>query len=173
MVPTDRLIAYCARPLCDTAGVKHFTDVRIIFLPVVGPKKMLLKQQLSIGCSSKTISSIIDIIKNVFMNYRFSEKTRGKQTLANLVVSIGMMEIYDLSEWNSAVIDSILVNGDNYFTECIKDITEENYEIWMDDLKSDVCSIFPFSFDVFCTPVVEGTMFLVRTTQFNLYKALR
>lgn len=104
--------------------------------------------------------------------HRFSEKSRGKQTLANLVVSIGMMEIYELSEWNSAVVDSVLVNGDNYFKECIKDITEHNYEIWIDDMKSE-CSIFPFSFEVGCTPIVEGTMFLVRATQFNLYKALR
>lgn len=82
------------------------------------------------------------------------------------------MEIYELEDWNSAVIDSILVNGENYFTECIKDITEENYEIWVDDMKLE-CSIFPFSFDIECIPIVEGTMFLVRATQFNLYKALR
>lgn len=107
-----------------------------------------------------------------FSLLRFSEKSRGKQTLANLVVSIGMMEIYELPEWNSAVLDSILVNGDNYFNECISDINEENYEISMDDMKSE-CSIFPFGFTVVFTPVVEGTMFLVRPTQFNLYKALR
>lgn len=83
-----------------------------------------------------------------------------------------MTEIYDLSEWNSAVVDSILVNGDNYFTECVKEIGDENYELSMDDLKEE-CSIFPFSFKVASTPVVEGTMFLVRLTQFNLYKALR
>lgn len=82
------------------------------------------------------------------------------------------MEIYELSEWNSAVVDSVLVNGDNYFNECIKDISEENYEISIDDMKTD-CSIFPFAFDIQITPIVEGTMFLVRPTQFNLYKALR
>ncbi|KAG5881077.1 hypothetical protein JTB14_020407 [Gonioctena quinquepunctata] len=103
---------------------------------------------------------------------RFWKKTRGKQTLANLVTAIGMMEIYDLAEWNSAVVDSVLVNGDNYFLECIQDIFDEDYEISVDDLKSN-CTIFPFSFNVTFTPVVEGTMFLVRVTQFNLYKALR
>ncbi|XP_074039689.1 uncharacterized protein isoform X2 [Leptinotarsa decemlineata] len=102
---------------------------------------------------------------------RFSRETRGKQTLANLVTAIGMMEIYDLAEWNSAVVDSVLVNGDNYFVECIQDISDEDYEISMDDLKPD-CSIFPFAFNVTFTPVVEGTMFLVRVTQFNLFKAL-
>lgn len=83
-----------------------------------------------------------------------------------------MMEIYELTEWNSAVVDSILVNGDSYFTECVKDITEENYEISIDDLKPE-CSIFPFSFTVTFTPVVEGIMFLVSLSRFNLYKSLR
>ncbi|CAH1118613.1 unnamed protein product [Phaedon cochleariae] len=105
-------------------------------------------------------------------NERFSNKTKGKQTLANLITAIGMMEIYDLSEWNSSVVDSVLVNGDHYFADCIQDISDEDYEITMDDLKPD-CSIFPFSFQVALAPVVEGTMFLVRLTQFNLYKALR
>lgn len=103
---------------------------------------------------------------------RFSDETRGRQTLANLVAAIGMTEIYDLSEWNSAVVDSILVNGDNYYKECRKDFNDADYEMCMDDLKGE-CSIFPFSFKVATAPVVEGTMFLVRLTQFNLYKALR
>lgn len=103
---------------------------------------------------------------------KFEEATRGKQTLANLVVAIAMTDIYDLSEWNAAIMDSILVNGDAYFKECIKDNDTEDYEIEMDDLKNE-CSIFPFSFNVYFSPVVEGTVFLVRVKQFNLYKALR
>ncbi|KAJ3618814.1 hypothetical protein MTP99_005624 [Tenebrio molitor] len=69
-------------------------------------------------------------------------------------------------------MDSILVNGDTYFRECIKDITNENYEVAFEDVKKD-CIIFPYSFRVMFTPVVEGTIFLVRLKQFNLYKALR
>uniref|UniRef100_A0AAR5Q8U4 Uncharacterized protein n=1 Tax=Dendroctonus ponderosae TaxID=77166 RepID=A0AAR5Q8U4_DENPD len=103
---------------------------------------------------------------------RFSDETRGKQTLCNLVTCIGMLEIYDLAEWNAAVIDSVLVNGDQYFAECVRDIKDDDYELSVDDLKEE-SSIFPFNFKVSCTPVVEGTMFLVRNTQFNLYKALR
>ncbi|KAF7285882.1 hypothetical protein GWI33_009360 [Rhynchophorus ferrugineus] len=103
---------------------------------------------------------------------RFPQESRGKQTLCNLVTCIGMLMIYDFTEWNAAVIDSILVNGDQYFRECIKDIKDEDYELSMDDLKAD-CGIFPFSFTVKFKPIVEGTMFLVRSTQFNLYKALR
>ncbi|XP_023310427.1 uncharacterized protein LOC108904110 [Anoplophora glabripennis] len=116
---------------------------------------------------------LFSLIGNIHQSSdRFSEETRGKQTLANLAVAVGMTEIYNLSEWNSAVIDSILVNGDNYFTECIQDISDDDYELSIDDLKEE-CSIFPFFFMVTFTPVVEGTMFLVRVTQFNLYKALR
>ncbi|CAG9770182.1 unnamed protein product [Ceutorhynchus assimilis] len=103
---------------------------------------------------------------------RFPEEARGKQTLCNLVTCIGMLEIYDLTEWNSAVIDSVLVNGNRYFLECTEGIKDEDYEMSVDDLK-DSCDIFPFTFKVNIKPVVEGTMFLVRNTQFNLYKALR
>ncbi|CAG9829601.1 unnamed protein product, partial [Diabrotica balteata] len=102
---------------------------------------------------------------------RFSSKSRAKQTLANLVTAIGMTKIYELEEWNSAVVDSVLVNGDNYFRECMENISEEDYELTIDDLNAE-CSIFPFSFRVNFNPIVEGTMFLVRPTQYNLYKAL-
>ncbi|CAG9853720.1 unnamed protein product [Phyllotreta striolata] len=105
-------------------------------------------------------------------NIKFSDASRGKQTLANLVVAVGMIRIYELTEWNSAVVDSVLVNGENYFLQCLGDNKQENYELGMDDLKPD-CSIFPFQFTVEWSPVVEGTMFLVRPSQFNLYKALR
>lgn len=84
----------------------------------------------------------------------FSPETRGKQTLANLTVAIAMTEIYELSEWNAAIMDSILVNGDNYFTECIKDVKDENYEITIDDLKPE-CTIFPYSISVTFQPVVR------------------
>uniref|UniRef100_A0A6P7G2I3 Uncharacterized protein LOC114333566 isoform X1 n=2 Tax=Diabrotica virgifera virgifera TaxID=50390 RepID=A0A6P7G2I3_DIAVI len=105
------------------------------------------------------------------LSTRFSSKTRAKQTLANLVTAIGMTKIYELEEWNAAVVDSVLVNGDNYFRECMDNISEEDYELTIDDLNAD-CSIFPFSFKVTFNPIVEGTMFLVRPTQYNLYKAL-
>ncbi|KAJ8921144.1 hypothetical protein NQ315_013615, partial [Exocentrus adspersus] len=118
-------------------------------------------------------NDLYSLVGNIHQNSpSFSDETRGKQTLTNLVIAIGMMEIYELSEWNSAVVDSVLANGDNYCAECIKDISDEDYELSMDDLKEE-CSIFPFSLKVEFTPIVEGTMFLVRLTQFNLYKALR
>lgn len=46
-----------------------------------------------------------------------------------------MLEIYDLAEWNSAVIDSVLVNGDQYFADCVQDIKDDDYELSVDDLK--------------------------------------
>lgn len=106
------------------------------------------------------------------LSEKFSPKSRGKQTLCNLITSLGMTKIYALSQWNSAIIDSIIVNGDNYFMECTKEIQDENYELSMDDL-IETCSIFPFEFKVSYSPVVEGIMFLDRGKQYNLYKALR
>lgn len=102
----------------------------------------------------------------------FSTKSRGKQTLCNLITAIGMTKIYDLSEWNAAVIDSVIVNGDNYFMECTKEIEDENYELSVDDLR-DSCSVFPFEFKIALSAVVDGIMFLARGNQYNLYKALR
>ncbi|KAF2899351.1 hypothetical protein ILUMI_06824 [Ignelater luminosus] len=102
----------------------------------------------------------------------FDEKSRGKQTLCNLVVAIGMMEVYDLSEWNASIMDSILTNGDAYFKDCINEIKDDDHEFTFDDLKT-TCTIYPYEFEVILTPVVEGTIFLMRSKQFNLYKALR
>lgn len=99
-------------------------------------------------------------------------KIRGKQTLANLVVAIGMLEIYPLSEWTPAILDSILVCGANYFVESIEKIADEDHMVEMDDLLPS-CTIYPYSFEATFIPVVEGTMFLMRATQFNLYKAIR
>ncbi|XP_044260522.1 uncharacterized protein LOC123008655 [Tribolium madens] len=106
------------------------------------------------------------------LDERFPQEFPKKQTLGNLVAAIGMIHIYDLADWNGNIIDSILIFGDNYFQECIKDIKDENYEVTFEDLKKE-CSIFPYSFQVRFTPVVEGTLFLVRLKQFNLFKALR
>lgn len=106
------------------------------------------------------------------LSEKFSPETRGRQTLANLTVAIGMTDIYDFPQWNAAVLDAILVNGDNYFTECIKDIDDKDYEIAIEDLKGE-CSIFPYKFSVAFVPFVSGTMFLVHPKQFNLYKGLR
>lgn len=103
---------------------------------------------------------------------QFDPKTRGRQTLANLTVAIAMIDIYELKEWNQAILDSILVNGDNYFKECVKDIEEEDYDVQFADLIEE-CSIFPYAFDTYFVPVVEGTVFVVHPKQFNLYKALR
>ncbi|GJQ78159.1 hypothetical protein Trydic_g2491 [Trypoxylus dichotomus] len=103
---------------------------------------------------------------------KFALENRGKQTLSNLVVAIAMTNIYELSEWNAAILDSVLANGDHYFSECIKDISEQNYELAMEDLIED-CSIFPYTFKVAYTPAIEGTMFLANVKKFNLYKALR
>lgn len=55
--------------------------------------------------------------------------------MCNLVACIGMLEIYDLTEWNSAVVDSVLVNGNQYFQDCVQGITDEDYELSVDDLK--------------------------------------
>lgn len=102
----------------------------------------------------------------------FSEETRGKQTLCNLIVSIGMTLIYQFEEWNSSIIDSILVNGDEYLKSCIAEIKDANYELGVEDLK-EKCYIFPFEFKVNLSPVVEGTMFVQRVQVYNLFKALR
>ncbi|KAF5281690.1 hypothetical protein FQA39_LY17711 [Lamprigera yunnana] len=93
---------------------------------------------------------------------RFDLSTRGKQTLANIVVAIGMTEIYPLAEWSACVVDSILTNGDNYFKKCICNVTKSDYEFTTDDLLP-VCSIYPYEFKIALLPVIDGTMFLMRS----------
>lgn len=102
----------------------------------------------------------------------FDPENRGKQTLCNIIIAIGMTNIYELEKWNSSVLNSIVRMGNDYFDECIDGITEENYEIQIGDLK-DTAKIPPFTFQIEIKPVVEGTMFLLNEKKFNLYKGLR
>lgn len=83
-----------------------------------------------------------------------------------------MLEIYELSEWSPAVLNSVMMNGDTYFFECIKDKDEDDYELSMEDLNENA-QIFPYQFNVTLKPVSEGSFFVVRDTRFNLYKGLK
>ncbi|CAH0548624.1 unnamed protein product [Brassicogethes aeneus] len=104
------------------------------------------------------------------------EERRGKGVLFNLVVAIAMMEIYDLNDWNPAVLNSILVNGDDYFKQCLEELNLDddtrNYDLSVDDLK-EVGTIFPYQFNVAVTGASEGTMFMIKDNRFNLHNALR
>ncbi|GLV36900.1 uncharacterized protein CBL_02265 [Carabus blaptoides fortunei] len=102
----------------------------------------------------------------------FSKKSRGKQTIANCIVSVVMTEMYDFTEWNPEILDSIVRFGDKYFHECFKGQREKNYEIKVEDFKSEL-SVFPYNVCVDILPLIEGTMFLQKAKQFNLSKALR
>ncbi|KAK5638442.1 hypothetical protein RI129_012737 [Pyrocoelia pectoralis] len=103
---------------------------------------------------------------------RFDESVRGKQTLACIVVTIGMVEIYPLAEWTAAIVDATVISGNKYFMECIASITEEEHEFDTDDLQPS-CVIYPYRLEVAIVPVVHGTMFILRSNQFNLFKALK
>ena len=102
----------------------------------------------------------------------FDSKNRGKQTLCNFVVAVAMTNIYELSEWSAAILDSILLHGDHYFSTCVKNIAEDNHELGMEDLLES-CSVFPYTFKVAYSSVVNGTTFMADVRRFNLYKALR
>lgn len=119
------------------------------------------------------VDDLFSLVGNLHqISRQFEPEHRGKQTLANLITAIGMTSVYAFPDWNAAVLDSILINGNEYFKTCVEEIDEENYELSMEDLKQD-CGIFPYSFQVSWKPVVSGTMFLVNVKKFNLYKALR
>lgn len=102
----------------------------------------------------------------------FSRKSRGKQTMANCIVAIVMTEIYNFTEWNTDIMDSIIRNGDQYFNECFSSKNDKNYEIKIDDFNLNIL-VFPYTVKLDIFPLIEGTMYIVRPKQFNLSKALR
>lgn len=67
-----------------------------------------------------------------------------------------MLEIYDLTEWNSAVVDSVLVNGNQYFQDCVQDIKDEDYELSVDDLKVLLRFFQHYCINLFNTNQISG-----------------
>lgn len=102
----------------------------------------------------------------------FPRESRGKQTIANCIVSIVMTEIYSFENWNSSVVNSVLRSGNKYFCKTIERIETENYELKLSDFKHDL-EVYPYKVCVCIKPVIDGTMFVMRPQQFNLSKALR
>lgn len=84
--------------------------------------------------------------KSNFVEYgdQFPKEIRKKQTLANLVVAIDIIQIYDLVDWTFYIMNLILINGNS----------ATNFKLNL--LHS-----------------VGGTIFLVKLKQFYFYKTLR
>lgn len=102
----------------------------------------------------------------------FSRTSRGKQTIANCIVCSIMTQMYDLSIWNSTIVNSILRNGDEYFKQCVENISGENHELKIEDFKKELC-VQPYNVKINYRPVIDGTMFVLNSRQYNLSKALR
>lgn len=102
----------------------------------------------------------------------FSRKSRGKQTIANCIVAVIMTEMYSFQTWNSSILSTILRTGDAYFKDSTEGIDDENYELRIEDFKTELV-VNPYNVKVRYEPFVEGTMFVIRAKQYNLSRALK
>lgn len=78
-----------------------------------------------------------------------------------MVVATAHLTIYPLCEWSAPILDSILTTGDDYFEQCVKGITAEDYELGIRELKPDF-QVFPYKFQLSIKPIVDGTIFTMR-----------
>lgn len=96
---------------------------------------------------------------------------RAKQYLAINTISIAMALLYPLDEWNPEILDSIVINGDLYFSESIENISEEDHELKIYNLNSEfeICNInLQFRFE----SVLHGMLYDTNMENFNLSRAL-
>ena len=88
----------------------------------------------------------------------FKPISRGKQYLACCVVSLCAASLYPLGDWNSQLLDSIVINGDRYFQQSISNIKSSDYEFSLEDLNVE-CFLENVAFKVHMEMVVYGKLY--------------
>lgn len=118
-------------------------------------------------------NDLFSLVGNIHQTSKgFSRLGRGKQTIANCIVAIIMTEMYCFENWNSHVLNCVLRYGNTYFKECVENIDTENYELRIEDFKKTLV-VPPYNVRIDYHPKLEGTMYIIKPTQYNLSKALR
>lgn len=101
----------------------------------------------------------------------FHLEARGKQTLCNCIMCCVATRIYEFSEWNPILLDSILKDGNQYYVLSVRALSQKDDEFNVEHLLPQA-SFPPFSFDVAVCSVVAGSLYLVAPLEFNLSKAM-
>lgn len=98
-------------------------------------------------------------------------KNRGKQHLAITVMACLMSNLYRLDEWNQYVMDSIVIQGDQYFEESIADIDDDDYEFSLEDLNTEY-QLGYIHFQIHLELKLFGTLYNLKLQEMNLARAL-
>ncbi|XP_061399624.1 uncharacterized protein LOC133335359 [Musca vetustissima] len=102
----------------------------------------------------------------------FDSNNRGKQYLACCVMALCATRLYRLVDWSSALVDSIIINGDRYHAQSIADIQIRDYEMRVEDLDI-VCQMDNVKFEVHLEPLCYGKLYSrPNCNRMNLAEAL-
>ncbi|XP_075161481.1 uncharacterized protein LOC142234273 [Haematobia irritans] len=102
----------------------------------------------------------------------FAESGRGKQYLACCIMALCAIRLYRLVDWSSQLLDSIVINGDTYHHESVKDIQVADYEMTAEDLQVQ-CFLDNIQFGIHLEAVCYGTLYCrPKFNRMNLAQAL-
>lgn len=102
----------------------------------------------------------------------FSAEYRGRQYLAICIIAGAMVTLYPLEEWNSELLNFIVIHGDRYFTEKMKPILEPEYEVQIEDFIGHI-DLDKFHVGIKMERLVFGTLYASRKDEFNLSRAIQ
>ena len=88
----------------------------------------------------------------------FKPTSRGKQYLACCVISLCAASLYPLVDWNSQLLDSIIINGDRYFQQSISNIKSSDYQFSLEDLNVE-CFLENVAFKVHMEMTSYGKLY--------------
>lgn len=108
---------------------------------------------------------------NIHPNLKTFGVNAGKQHIACCIVASVMSHIYIIDEWNATILDSIVIEGNNYFNESVKNLKCQNYQMKLDDM-GKYCIINDFQFEVQVKSVLYGQLYEMNEKLFNLRRAL-
>jgi hypothetical protein len=107
---------------------------------------------------------------NIHPNMKYFKQLAGKQHLPCCIVALIMAQLYYIDEWNSSLLDSIVIQGTNFLKNIVQNKQTEN-ELSLDDFNG-ICSINNFNFQVNLQLEIFGQLYDDEKAHVNLNKAL-
>lgn len=105
----------------------------------------------------------------------FPIENRGKQHIAICAVACVMASMYPVDNWTRHLIDTCVIEGDNYFTQQIANIQQQEYELSPNDFNGQ----FKYMTTINCTIHIKYSVcgrsgpMGTAATPLNLSKALQ
>lgn len=107
---------------------------------------------------------------NIHPSMKFFAPYAGKQHLSCCVVAIIMSHVFNIDEWSSRLLDSIVIYGHNYLKKLLEEKPNLN-ELSMNDLNG-TCNLGEFTYKVDLQLEIYGELYNENRLHFNLNRAL-